>query len=374
MNFDFADILLKVVEHKASDLHITSGAPPTIRVRGSLIPIEGMPALTPTDTREIIYAVLSSSQRQTLEENWQLDFAYSIPGIGRFRVNTFFQRGTLGAAFRIIPSETVPLEKLGLPSVVRSFASKPRGIVLVTGPTGSGKSTSLASLINEINETRDDHILTIEDPIEFLHSHKRCLVNQREIGADAPSFALGLKAALRQDPDVILVGEMRDQETIGTALTAAETGHLVFATLHTQDAPQTIDRIIDVFPPDQQHQVRAQLAIGLQGVVTQTLVPTADGQGRCVAAEVLVPTPGVRNLIREGKTHQIYSLIQTGGEHGMQTMDASLAGLVAAGKITMAQAETRSSQPTELRRLADSMSMSMTAASYAGPPPGMVAA
>ena len=358
MNFDFADILLKVVEHKASDLHITSGAPPTIRVRGSLVPLEGLPNMTPTDTREIVYAILSSSQRQTLETDWQLDFAYSVPGVGRFRVNTFFQRGTLGAAFRLIPSETVPIEKLGLPPVVREFAKKPRGIVLVTGPTGSGKSTSLASLINEINETRDDHILTIEDPIEFLHKHKRCLVNQREIGQDAPSFAAGLKAALRQDPDVILVGEMRDMETIGTALTAAETGHLVFATLHTQDAPQTVDRIIDVFPPAQQGQIRAQLAIGLQGIVTQTLLPTADGQGRCVAAEVLVPTPGVRNLIREGKTHQIYSLIQTGGAEGMQTMDSSLAGLVRAGKITMATAESRSSQPVEMRRLVQGISSS----------------
>jgi twitching motility protein PilT len=323
--------------------------------------MEGFAHLTPTDTREIVYAILSSSQRQTLETDWQLDFAYSVPGVGRFRVNTFFQRGTLGAAFRLIPSETVPIEKLGLPPVIRDFARKPRGIVLVTGPTGSGKSTTLASLINEINETRDEHILTIEDPIEFLHRHKRCIVNQRELGQDAPSFALGLKAALRQDPDVILVGEMRDMETIATALTAAETGHLVFATLHTQDAPQTIDRVIDVFPPSQQGQVRAQLAIGLQGVVTQTLLPTADGQGRCVAAEVLVPTAGVRNLIREGKTHQIYSLMQTGGEHGMQTMDASLAGLVRAGAITMATAETRSSQPVELRRLVNGAPMQVAA-------------
>src|ERR671933_476813 len=319
MNLDFSEILRAVVKQIAADLHITAGSPPMLRVRGSLVPMEDMPSLTPTDTREIVYA--------------------------------FFQRGTLGAAFRLIPTATVPIEQLGLPPVVREFSKKPRGIVLVTGPTGSGKSTTLASLINEINETRDEHIMTIEDPIEFLHSHKRCIVNQRELGSDAPSFALALKAALRQDPDVILVGEMRDMETIGTALTAAETGHLVFATLHTQDAPQTIDRIIDVFPPAQQGQVRAQLAIGLQGVVTQTLVPTADGQGRCVAAEVLVPTPSVRNLIREGKTHQIYSLIQTGGQYGMQTMDSSLAGLVRAGKITMAVAETRSSQPTELRRL-----------------------
>jgi twitching motility protein PilT len=353
MNFDFSQILIEVVRQKASDLHLTSGSPPMLRKRGQLVPMEGLQNLTPTDTREIIYTILNSSQRQRLETDWQLDFAYSVPGQGRFRVNAYFQRGSLGAAFRLIPDETVPIEKLGLPPVIRSFAKKPRGIVLVTGPTGSGKSTTLASIINEINETRDDHILTIEDPIEFLHRHKKCIVNQREIGTDAQSFALGLKAALRQDPDVILVGEMRDMETIGTALTAAETGHLVFATLHTQDAPQTIDRIIDVFPPEQQGQIRAQLSIGLQGVVTQTLVPTADGNGRCVAAEVLVPTPGVRNLIREGKTHQIYSLIQTGAQHGMQTMDASLAGLVKAGHITMASAEARSGQPAELRRLVE---------------------
>src|SRR3954469_16522328 len=368
MNFDFSDILIEVIKQKASDLHLTAGASPMIRQKGSLVPIEGLPKLTPTDTREIIYAVLNSSQRQRLETDWQIDFAYSVPGHGRFRVNAYFQRGTLAAAFRLIPSETVPLEKLGMPQVIRTFAKKPRGIVLVTGPTGSGKSTTLASIINEINETRDEHILTIEDPIEFLHYHKRCIVNQRELGADAPSFALGLKAALRQDPDVILVGEMRDMETIGTALTAAETGHLVFATLHTQDAPQTVDRIIDVFPPVQQGQVRAQLAIGLQGVVTQTLVPTADGQGRCVAAEVLVPTAGVRNLIREGKTHQIYSLMQTGGEHGMQTMDSSLAGLVNAGKITMATAESRSSQPAEMRKLVQSDGLAHQQAPTSAPP------
>jgi len=354
VSLDFSEILLAVVKNKASDLHITAGAPPMLRIRGSLVAIDGMPALTPTDTREIVYAILNNSQRQRLETDWQLDFAYSIPGVGRYRVNTYFQRGTIGAAFRLIPTETVPIEKLGLPPVIRTFSKKPRGIVLVTGPTGSGKSTTLASLINEINETRDEHIMTIEDPIEFLHSHKRCIVNQRELGADAPSFSLALKAALRQDPDVILVGEMRDMETIGTALTAAETGHLVFATLHTQDAPQTIDRIIDVFPPAQQGQIRAQLAIGLQGVVTQTLLPTADGNGRAVAAEVLVPTPGVRNLIREGKTHQIYSLIQTGAAHGMQTMDSSLAELVRNNAITMATAETRASEPSEMRKLVQS--------------------
>jgi twitching motility protein PilT len=351
MQFDFAEILLEVVKRKASDLHITVGSPPMLRVRGSLTPIEGLPRLSPTDTREIVYSILNNSQRQKLETEWQLDLSYSIPGHARFRVNAYFQRGTLGAAFRLIPNETVPIEQLGLPPVVREFSTKPRGLVLVTGPTGSGKSTTLASVINEINETRDEHILTIEDPIEFLHRHKKCIVNQRELGTDAQSFALGLKAALRQDPDVILVGEMRDMETIGTALTAAETGHLVFATLHTQDAPQTIDRIIDVFPSNQQGQVRMQLAVSLQGIVTQTLLPLADGSGRCVASEVLIPTPGVRNLIREHKTHQIYSLIQTGSQHGMQTMDMCLAALVRQGKVTMKVAEQRSSNPQELRRL-----------------------
>jgi len=351
MQLEFADLLLEVVRRKASDLHLTAGSPPMLRIRGSLVPVEGQPKLSPNGTREIIYAILNNGQRQRLETDWQLDFSYTIPGHARFRVNAYFQRGALGAAFRVIPSSTVPVEQLGLPPVVRSFAKKPRGLVLVTGPTGSGKSTTLASLINEINETRDEHILTIEDPIEFLHGHKRCLVNQREVGVDAPTFALALKAALRQDPDVILVGEMRDMETIGTALTAAETGHLVFATLHTQDAPQTIDRIIDVFPASQQGQVRMQLSVGLQGIVTQTLIPTADGSGRCVASEVLIPTPGVRNLIREHKTHQIYSLIQTGASHGMQTMDMSLATLVRQQQISLSVAESRSSNPAELRRL-----------------------
>ena len=351
MNFEFADILLEVVDRRASDLHIAAGAPPTIRERGSLLALEGYPVLTPTETREIVYAILNNTQRQRLETDWQIDLSYSVPGVARFRVNAFYQRGCVGAAFRLIPFETVPFEKLGLPPVVRTFADKPRGFVLVTGPTGSGKSTTLASLVDEINQSRDQHILTIEDPIEFLHHHKRCIVNQRELGLDAPSFALALKAALRQDPDVILVGEMRDLETMATALTAAETGHLVFATLHTQDTPQSIDRIVDVFPASQQGQVRMQLAVALQGIVTQTLIPTADGNGRCVAAEVLVPTPAVRNLIREGKTHQIYSALQTGGQYGMQTMDASLAHLVRDSQITLAVAESRSTNPAELRRI-----------------------
>jgi twitching motility protein PilT len=351
MSLDFAELLLQVVERRASDLHLTAGAPPMVRLRGRLAPVEGYAPLTPVQTREIVYSILTGDQRQRLETDWQLDFAYQIPGRARFRVNAYFQRAALGAAFRLIPFEIAPLESLGLPPAVAEMARRPRGLVLVTGPTGSGKSTTLASLIDVINSTREEHVMTIEDPIEFLHRHRRCIVNQRELGSDATTFSQALKAALRQDPDVILVGEMRDMETIATAITAAETGHLVFATLHTQDTPQTIDRIVDVFPAAQQGQVRMQLAVGLQGIVTQQLLPTADGAGRCVAAEVLVPTPAVRNLIREGKTHQIYSVLQTGGSQGMQTMDAALAGLVRAGAITRQLAESRSTTPEELRRL-----------------------
>jgi len=307
--------------------------------------------MTTEQTREIVYSILSNDQRQRLETQWQIDFAYSIPGRARFRVNAYYQRAAIGAAFRLIPSVIKSVDDLGLPTVMHELAAKPRGFVLVTGPTGSGKSTSLAAVIDEINATREQHIMTIEDPIEFLHGHKKCIVNQREIGSDAQSFGLGLTAALRQDPDVILVGEMRDLETVHTALTAAETGHLVFATLHTQDTPQTIDRIIDVFPATQQQQVRVQLSVALQGIVTQQLLPTADGAGRVAACEVLLATPAIRNLIREGKTHQIYSSLQTGGNLGMQTMDAALATLVRQGKITQNIALSRSSTPEELRRL-----------------------
>jgi twitching motility protein PilT len=351
VNFDFADLLLDVIARRASDLHLTAGAPPMVRVRGRLTGLEGYPKLSTTDTREIVYSILTNDQRQKFENDWQLDFAYSVPGHARFRVNAFMQRGAIGAAFRLIPAEIVSIEDLGLPSVVHEFTRKPRGFVLVTGPTGSGKSTSLAAMIDAINATREEHIMTVEDPIEFLHSHKKCIVNQRELGSDAQSFGLALKGALRQDPDVILVGEMRDLETISTALTAAETGHLVFATLHTQSAPQTIDRIIDVFPAHQQDQVRMQLSVALQGVMTQQLLPTADGSARVVACEVLVPTPAVRNLIREGKTHQIPSTMQTGSGVGMQTMDAALAALVRSGTITQRLAEARSSTPEELKRL-----------------------
>jgi twitching motility protein PilT len=361
VTFDFADLLLDVIARNASDLHLTAGAPPMVRVRGRLAPLEGYPRLTTTDTREIVYSILTNDQRQRFETDWQLDFAYSVPGHARFRVNAYMQRAAIGAAFRLIPATIMSIEDLALPAATHEFIRRPRGFVLVTGPTGSGKSTSLAAMIDAINAEREEHIMTVEDPIEFLHSHKKCIVNQREIGSDAQSFAAALKGALRQDPDVILVGEMRDLETISTALTAAETGHLVFATLHTQSAPQTIDRIIDVFPAHQQDQVRVQLSVALEGVMTQQLIPTADGSSRVVAAEVLVPTPAVRNLIREGKTHQIPSAMQTGSNVGMQTMDAALATLVRNGKISQRVAEQRSSTPDELRRLTGTGGFGMAA-------------
>jgi twitching motility protein PilT len=351
MSVDFAAVLRQMVEERASDVHLSPGYPPAIRVRGRIVPIGDYPPLTPQDTREIVYSVLNDAQRKKFENEQQLDFAHAVPGVARFRVNCFFQRGAISAAFRLIPTEIDSLESLGLPAVLADFTRKPLGFVLVTGPTGSGKSTTLASMVDLINSEREEHILTIEDPIEFLHKHKRCIVNQREIGSDATTFANALRGALREDPDVILVGEMRDLETISTALTAAETGHLVFATLHTQSTSQTVDRIIDVFPPHQQQQVRMQLSIALQGIVTQQLLPTADGSSRVVAAEVLVPTPAIRNLIREGKTHQIYSALQTSASVGMQTMDGHLTQLVRAGKITRALAEQRASVPEELRRL-----------------------
>jgi twitching motility protein PilT len=349
--FDFADVLTKMVEDRASDVHLSPGFCPAIRVRGRIVPLEDYAPLTSQETRDTVYSLLNDDQRKRFESQKQLDLAYAVPGVARFRVNCFFQRGAISAAFRRIPHEIPRLDELGLPRILEDLTRKPRGLVLVTGPTGSGKSTSLAAMLDIINEERDEHMLTIEDPIEFLHSHKRCIVNQREIGADAMDFGSALKSALREDPDVILVGEMRDLETMSTALTAAETGHLVFATLHTQSTAQTVDRIIDIFPSEQQAQVRMQLSIGLQGIVTQQLLPTADGAGRVVACEVLIPTPAVRNLIREGKTHQIYSAIQTSGSIGMQTMDAHLAQLVRLGKVSRQLALERASVPEELKRL-----------------------
>ena len=333
-DFALTAALERMLDRGASDLHITSQSKPMIRVSGSLVALDDFEVLTPPVLQRVIYSILTQAQRLKFEEQLELDFAYSLPGRARFRVNIYRQRDSLGAAFRVIPFEIKSLESLGVPPAVANFASLPRGFVLVTGPTGSGKSTTLASVVDLANRTRHDHIMTVEDPIEFLHRHKSCLVNQREVGEDTWSFGNALKHVLRQDPDIILVGEMRDLETISVALTAAETGHLVFATLHTQDAAQTIDRIIDVFPPHQQTQVRAQLAMALQGVVCQTLVKTADGHGRVVATEVLVVTPAVRNLIREGKSHQIYSVMQAGAAHGMHTLDQHLADLVRTRRIT----------------------------------------
>jgi len=342
------ELLERMVEANASDLHVTTGTPPAIRVRGEVERLEGFDALTGEETQQLLYRILSSEQQKNFELARQLDFSYSIPGLARFRVNIYFQRESIGAAFRLIPTELKTLEELGIPDSLHVLAEKPRGLVLVTGPTGSGKSTTLAAIIDEINRNRSEHILTIEDPIEFLHRHKRCIVNQREIGPDATSFADALRAALRQDPDVILVGEMRDLETISTALTAAETGHLVFGTLHTQSAPSTIDRIIDVFPAEQQEQVRIQIANSLQGVVTQALLPTADGMGRVPALEILLPDDAVRNLIRQGKVEQIYSVMQTNTGRGMQTMEQSLADLIMRHVVAVELGLSRSSRPSQL--------------------------
>jgi len=322
-----------------------------VRLHGDLIRLEEYPVLESRGLQGMIYAILPQKMRERLEQELELDMSYSLPGRARFRVNVYYQRDSLGAAFRLIPFEIKSVESLELPGIVADLARYPRGFVVVTGPTGSGKSTTLAGMVDIVNRERQAHIMTVEDPIEFLHKHQSCVVNQREVGADTHSFSQALKHVLRQDPDVILVGEMRDLETISTAITAAETGHLVFATLHTQDAPQTIDRIIDVFPPHQQQQVRVQLATTLQGVVTQQLLQTADGHGRAVAVEVLVCTPAVRNLIREGKVHQIYSIMQAGGRFGMQTMDQALANLVKSGKISQQLAYERCHDPEELNRL-----------------------
>jgi twitching motility protein PilT len=341
-------LLEQMVARNASDLHITVGSKPVVRVRGHLERLEEAPELRAEDTHTLLYRILSTEQQKNLEINRSIDMAHSIPGLARFRVNVYFQRETLAAAFRLIPTDIKTLEELGIPSSLHTFADKPRGLVLVTGPTGSGKSTTLAALIDEINRKRPDHILTIEDPVEFVHKHKRCIVNQREIGPDATNFADALRAALREDPDVILLGEMRDLETIGTAITAAETGHLVFATLHTQSAPSTVDRIIDAFPATQQEQIRVQLAGTLEGVVTQALLPTADGSGRVAALEILFPDDAVRNLIRQGKVEQIYSVMQTGSGKGMQTMEQSLADLTTKRIITLDIALSRSSRPDQL--------------------------
>ena len=347
---DLNELLAKLVELNGSDLHLTVGMPPVMRINGLLVPTDN-PRLTPRDTKEMVYAILRQEQREKLEREWEFDFAYALPGVARFRVNGYFQRDSLGAAFRHIPVGIKPFDELGLPKILPELCKKPRGFVLVTGPTGSGKSTTLASMLDYVNSTQELHIITIEDPIEYLHQHRKSVINQREVGADTHSFSSALKYILRQDPDVIMIGEMRDLETVAAALTAAETGHLVFATLHTQDAAQTIDRVIDVFPPYQQQQVRIQLAGTLQGIVSQQLLPTADGASRIVACEVLIPTSGIRNMIREGKTHQLMSAMQAGQQYGMVTMDQSLADLHKRGLVTLDYALQRAIDPNVLRAL-----------------------
>ena len=344
------ELLRHMVEVGASDLHLKVGQPPVVRVDGDLLRTH-FDVLTASDTEAAAFELLPEKKAGEFRATNEADFGYTAQGMGRFRINCFLQRGLVGVAIRRVRSDIPTFEELLLPPAANALASEHRGLVLVTGPTGSGKSTTLAALVDVVNGERDVHIMTVEDPIEFLHKHKRALVNQREVGHDTHSFAEALKHVLRQDPDVILVGEMRDLETIQTALTAAETGHLVFATLHTQDAPQTIDRIIDVFPPFQQQQVRVQLAVTLQGVVTQQLLPTSDGRGRIVGAEVLIATPAVRNLVREAKIHQIYSTMQAGGRYGMQTMDQHLVALVRAGKITYETAAAQSHDVDELKNM-----------------------
>jgi twitching motility protein PilT len=349
--YSIDDLLGGMVRWDASDLHLTVGSPPVVRVRGDLRPLENVPAVTEEQAHQLLYRMLTTEQQKRLEIDRQIDVSHAIPGVARFRVNVFFQSGSLGAAFRLIPAVIKTLEELGLPESLHELTERPRGLVLVTGPTGSGKSTTLACLVDEINRTRPDHILTIEDPIEFIHPHKRCIVNQREIGTDAPSFADALRAALRQDPDVILLGEMRDLETISIALTAAETGHLVFGTLHTRSAPGSIDRIIDVFPAAQQNQVRTQIAGALEAVVTQSLLPTSDGVGRAAVTEILLPDDAVRNLIRTGKIEQIYSVMQTSSQRGMQTMEQALSQLVLRGAVDKDLAVANSSYPEQLLAL-----------------------
>ncbi len=344
--------LLKIAnERNASDLHLSVGMRPMIRVNGDLFFLEEYPKLTSRDTEALIRSMLPD-EFERLEQTGEIDLSFGVPGVGRFRVHAFRQRGTYAMVARMIPFEIKSFEELGLPSKLLSqFCMRAKGLVLVTGPTGCGKSTTLASMIDYINQRLACHIVTLEDPIEYLHRHGKSVINQREIGSDTQSFATGLRAALRQDPDVILVGEMRDLETIATAIQAAETGHLVLATLHTNDCTQTVDRIIDVFPPYQQQQVRVQLSLALEGIISQQLLPTKDRSSRVVAVEVLVMNPAIRNLIREGKTPQIYSVIQTGGRLGMQTMEASLRDLVVSDKVSLEEASLRASNLDEFRRL-----------------------
>lgn len=358
MEIEMQEILQLVQDRSASDLHLKAGQPPVIRVSGKLLRSQ-LPTLSALDVEKLIFGILTPDQLSHLQSNFELDASFGIDGVGRFRINVFKERGNYAAAFRVVPSIIPSLDDLALPNICKEITQKPRGLVLITGPTGSGKSTTLASMIDWINENRSEHILTIEDPIEFLHSSKRSVVSQRELGADTRSFSNALRSALREDPDVILVGEMRDLETIHLALTAAETGHLVFGTVHTSSAPQTVDRIIDAFPPAQQQQIRIMLSNALVGIVSQTLLPrvaeSAGGspvtKGRVLAAEILINTAAISNLIREAKTAQIYSAIQMGGNLGMQTLEAALAALVKQGAVTAVDALAKTSRPDELEQL-----------------------
>ena len=347
---ELRDLLMHTIEKQASDLHLTENMPPLLRINGKITATE-FPKLSRDETKRIIYSVLSSDQKEKFEEDWELDLSLAIPGLDRFRMNVHIQRGCIEAAFRRIPLLIPTADELGLPRIVVELARKANGLVLVTGPTGAGKTTTLATMIDLINSEREEIIISIEDPIEFLHSNKKCVVKQREVHSDTRSFALALRHALRQDPDVIMVGEMRDLETISTTLTAAETGHLVLATLHTTNAPQTIERIIDVFPPNQQHQVRLQLADCLQGVVSQILLPRVDGNGRVLATEIMIASPGIRNLIREQEIAQIPTLMQTGSQFGMHTMDKSLKKLYKDGVVTLDVASSKVKNPEEFRSL-----------------------
>ena len=359
-----SELLRKMIEHGGSDLHITTNSAPMVRVHGVLRPLE-YAELTPAETKQLAYSVLTDAQKHRFEETLELDFSFGIKGLSRFRANIFNQRGAVGAVFRSIPYEIRSFEELGLPAVIDKLCDKPRGLILVTGPTGSGKSTTLAAMVDKVNRDRHEHIITVEDPIEYLHGHKGCIVNQREVHADTHTFANALRAALRQDPDVVLIGEMRDLETTETALRIAETGHLTFATLHTNSAASSINRIIDIFPSGQQAQIRTQLSMVLEGIVTQSLLPKANGQGRALAMEVLVPNSAIRNLIREDKIHQIYSMMQTGQDKfGMQTFNPSLASLYFKKQITLEMAMARSSNSDELQDL-----INRGAAAIQTPPP-----
>jgi twitching motility protein PilT len=345
------ELLKQTVEIDGSDLHLTIGTPPQVRVHGHLRRLE-YPDLSPSDTKALAYSVLTDAQKKRFEETMELDFSFGIRGIARFRCNLFNQKGAVGAVYRQIPEKIRTFDELNLPAVIAKLAERPRGLVLVTGPTGSGKSTTLAAMIDKINKERHDHILTIEDPIEYLHTHQNCLVNQREVHSDTQSFSAALRAALREDPDIVLIGEMRDLETVEAALKIAETGHLTFGTLHTNSAAQTINRIIDVFPAHQQSQIRTQLSLVLEGIVCQALLPKASGSGRVVSLEIMIPTPGIRNLIREDKVHQIYSAMQTGQEkQGMQTANQSLATLYFKKLINLETAMMASSHREELQEM-----------------------